>query len=146
MADFQNINLWQNLNGKINATNEFRLPVSHVADAPELGAGSKRWNDLIEQEETWNGVSWVITGAGADGIVTGSYDTTGDGLTSSFLIPVDLSILDAGQLAALEFTITPITSESQGIYSMSAGSTGLTVNYDVCPDGDLKFNYTIKMP
>lgn len=64
MAEFQKIALWQELEGKINAKNEFRPPVSSDATAPTLGKGAQRANPTTGAPEYWDGTAWKAVEGG----------------------------------------------------------------------------------
>lgn len=63
MSEFQEIKLWQRLDGKVKANNEFGLPQDDTDSAPEVGAGAKRWNPTTLTEQTFNGTAWVDSGS-----------------------------------------------------------------------------------
>lgn len=143
MSEYQKIALWQELEGKINAKNEFNAPHGNASTAPELGEGSIRWNPDTKKQEVYDGTAWVATGTGTGGdTVTGTYTTTGDGKTASFAWPHGLGF----NPTATGFTIDPVTTAAQGPILKSADSTNFTVYYDIRPKGTLTFNTTAKIP
>jgi hypothetical protein len=62
MSEFQDINLWQNLNGKIKANDEFGLPLSSSTSAPTVGIGAQRANPTTGAPEYWDGGAWQPVG------------------------------------------------------------------------------------
>jgi hypothetical protein len=122
---------------------EFRPPLATGATAPDLGKGAQRANPTTGAPEYWDGTEWKATGEGVGGdTVSGTYSTTGNGLTAVFTWPHGLGF----NPTSTGFTIDPRTPAAQGIYQKTADATDFNVYYDICPIGSLIFNTTAKTP
>lgn len=124
-------------------TGELKIPIDNSPGGPAIGAGVIRLNSDTLVQEYWDGSAWISTSGGGSGdTISGTYTTTGDGLTSSFFWAHDLAF----DPTTTGYTIDPVTASAQGIYSKSADATNFYVNCDICPIGTVTYNWTAKQP